>query len=285
MNQAELGAYLRSRREQLRPDDVGLVGGGRRRTPGLRRDEVAVLASVSADYYERIEQGRGPRPSPSTLAAVSRALRLTPDQRDHVFLLAGQAPPVGTRLSPGPDPGLMLILDALAATVPALIADSLYNVLAQNPFNVAIIGRLATAEGRRSNFLWRWFTDPQWRSVYAADQHERLGTYYVADLRATVARRGTDAAAAGLVNELCEASVEFRRIWDRRDVAVKNTTVKVLVHPEVGRLDLRCDNVISPPTEQRIVLFRPEPGTDTADRLAKLRIPAGGPCAQLPVSG
>lgn len=273
MNQAELGAFLRSRRERLRPEDVGVVGGGRRRTPGLRREEVALLASISTDYYERLEQGRGPRPSPAALTALARALRLTPDQRDHLFLLAGQAAPPAPRVSSAPDPSLSCVLDALAPTVPAMIVDDLFHILVQNPLNIALVGPLAASGGRLNNFLWRWFTDAEWSSMYLAEQRETLGSYYVADLRASVARRGGDGLALSLVDDLREASAEFRRLWERRDVAVKRSTGKVILHPHVGRLDLHCDNVASPPSGQRLVLFRPKPGTDAADRLAKLAIP------------
>ncbi|MEE6258764.1 helix-turn-helix domain-containing protein [Plantactinospora sonchi] len=271
MERAELGVYLRLRRQQLRPDDVGLVAGGRRRTPGLRRDEVALLANVSTDYYERIEQGRGPRPSPATLAGIARALRLDTDQRDHIYLLAGQPPPRTYSPSPSAEPALMGVLEALAAPVPALIADNLYTIVAQNPLNVALLGSLATAPGRRNNFLWRWFTDRPWRSVYLAEQHDVLGAYYVADLRAAVAWRGRDAAAVEFVTELSEASPEFRRIWDRHEVNVKRAARKVLIHPVVGRLDLECENVLGADSGQRLVLFRPQPGTGTDDRLEMLR--------------
>jgi transcriptional regulator with XRE-family HTH domain len=268
----ELGAFLRSRRERLQPADVGLVAGGRRRAPGLRRDEVAMLADMSTDYYERIEQGRGPRPSRSMLGAIARALRLSLDERDHVYVLAGQAPPERHQALGYADPGLMYVLDAVAPTVPALVCDDLHDVLAQNPLNTALLGPLAGAPGPAGNFLWRWFTDPELRGRYLADQHESLGREYVADLRATAGRRSTDPAVTALVARLSEASAEFREIWARREVAVRRTTRKVLTHPDVGRLDLQCDVVLSPPSGQRLVLFRPEPGTGTAERLAMLRV-------------
>ncbi|MFF5257979.1 helix-turn-helix transcriptional regulator [Actinomadura viridis] len=272
MERVELGAYLRSRREKLKPADVGLITTGRRRTPGLRRDEVALLANMSTDYYERIEQARGPRPSATTLGAIARALRLTPDERDHIYLLAGQTPPRANIDSRYAEPGLMCILDALAPTVPALVCDNLYTILAQNPLNVALLGPLAVTEGRNGNFLWRWFTDPEWRSRYLAEGHEPLGRHYVADLRATVARRGQDAFARRFVSALCTRSAEFKRIWERRDVAVRKSVRKVILHPEVGRLDLECDAVVSPPSAQRLVLFRPQPGTGTAERLEMLGV-------------
>jgi transcriptional regulator with XRE-family HTH domain len=233
---------------------------------------VSVLADMSTDYYERIEQGRGPRPSRSMLGAIAPALRLTLDERDHIYQLAGQAPPERHQSLGYADAGLMCVLDAVAASVPALISDDTHEVVAQNPLNVALLGSLSTARGRDSNFLWRWFTDADLRSRYLADQHPTLTREYVADLRATVGRRGDDPAVIGLVDELSEASAEFRTVWARREVAVRRTTHKVLTHPEIGRLDLQCDVVLSPPSGQRLVLFRPEPGTPTAERLALLRV-------------
>jgi len=272
VDQHTLGTFLRSRREQLQPADVGLVAGGRRRAPGLRRDEVAVLADMSTDYYERIEQGRGPRPSPGMLGAIARALRLTLDERDHVYALAGQTSPARHKSFGYADPGLMCVLDAVAPSVPALISDDVHDVVAQNPLNVALLGSLAAAPGLGSNFLWRWFTDPDLRSRYLPDQHEILSREYVADLRATTGTRGSDPAVRALLDRLSEVSPEFRTVWARQEVAVRRTTHKVLTHPEVGRLDLQCDVVLSPPSGQRLVLFRPQPGTGTADRLALLRV-------------
>ena len=272
MERHELGVFLRHRREQLQPSDVGLTAGGRRRATGWRRDEVAVLAYMSTDYYARIEQGRGPRPSPAMLGSIARALRLTLDERDHVYLLAGQPPPARHQALGYADPGLMCLLDAVAPSVPALVSDDLSDVVAQNILNVALLGPLARAEGRDSNFLWRWFTDDDLRARYLSDQHEELGREYVADLRAAAGQRRMDATVSSLVNALAEASAQFRAIWERQEVAVRRTTRKVLTHPEVGRLDLQCDVVVSPPSGQRLVLFRPQPGTGTAERLDMLRV-------------
>ena len=272
MARDDLGVFLRHRREQLQPSDVGLIAGGRRRAAGLRRDEIALLADMSTDYYERIEQGRGPRPSPSMLGAIARALRLTLDERDHVYLLAGHPAP-GRHQSLGyADAGLMLVLDAVAPSVPALISDDLHNLVAQNPLNVALLGPIAHAAGRERNFLWRWFTDDGLRSRYRADQHETLGREYVADLRATLGQRQADPAVTSLVDELRVASPEFAATWERQEVAVRRTTRKLLQHPDVGALDLQCDVVLSPPSGQRLVLFRPQPGTGTAERLEMLRV-------------
>jgi len=267
-----LGTFLRHRRELLQPADVGLVAGARRRAPGLRRDEVAVLADMSTDYYERIEQGRGPRPSRAMVGAIARALRLTLDERDHVYLLAGHQPPARHDSLGYADPGLMCVLDAVAPTVPAMITDDLYDVIAQNPLNIALLGPVSKQSGRRRNFIWRWFTDDALRARYLADQHEKLGREYVADLRASYGLRHGDAAVRTLVAELSQTSAEFQQLWARDEVAVKRSTAKVLEHPQVGRLDLQCDVVLSPPSRQRLVLFRGQPGTPAAERLELLRV-------------
>lgn len=272
MDRSALGDFLRSRRERLRPEDVGLVPGPRRRTPGLRRDEVALLAAMSTDYYERIEQARGPQPSPSMLGAIARALRLTRDERDHVYLLAGHPAPAAYVSLGYADPGLMTILDALAPTVPAMITDDLEGVLAQNPLNVALLGRLTDLGGFEPSFLWHWFTDDRYRRLYAENDRDQLTRAYVADFRAAVARRGADTEAGALVDALLAASEEFREVWALQEVAVRRTTRKVLNHDRVGRLDLECDVVVSPPSGQHLVLFRARPGTGTAERLAMLAV-------------
>jgi len=282
VDRTALGMFLRHRREQLQPSDVGLIAGGRRRAPGLRRDEVAVLATMSTDYYERIEQGRGPRPSTDMLGAIARALRLTLDERDHIYRLADQAPPPRHRSHGYADPGLMCVLDALAPSIPALITDDLSTVVAQNPLNVALLGPICTEPGRGRNFLWRWFTDDELRSRYAPHQHESLGREYVADLRLAIGARGNDPEAIGargndpevrsLTDELTAASESFRTIWQRQEVALRRTTHKILSHPQVGRLDLECDVVLSPPSGQRLVLFRPQAGSGTCERLSMLRV-------------
>lgn len=272
MDRDGLGRFLRMRRERLRPQDIGLIGGGRRRTPGLRRDEVALLASMSTDYYERIEQGRGPQPSPPMLGAIARALRLTLDERDHLYRLAGHQPPAAHVALGYADPGLMTILDALAPDVPALICDDLSTVVAQNPLNVALLGAVAGRPGHDANFVWRWFTDVAYRTLYAENDREELGRSYVADLRVAATRREMDAASTALIEALVTASQEFRELWARHEVAVRQGTRKVLQHPRIGRVDCECDVVVSPPSGQRIVLFRGRPGTDTAERFAMLRV-------------
>ncbi|MFG6401786.1 MULTISPECIES: helix-turn-helix transcriptional regulator [unclassified Microbacterium] len=270
--QQQLGEFLRARRDQLLPRDVGLTTGPRRRTPGLRRDEVALLANMSTDYYERIEQGRGPQPSPTMLGAIARALRLTLAERDHMYVLAGHPSPESHVSLGYADPGLMTVLDALAASVPALIADDLHNVVGQNPLNVALLGQLVGEPGLGSNFLWHWFLDPGYELLYEPNDREQLGRTYAAELRAAASRRPDDAAVLELIDELRTRSADFARMWDLNEVATTTKTRKLLQHPLVGLLDCECDVVISPPSQQRLVLFRGTPGTDTGERFRMLQV-------------
>ncbi|MEO6081985.1 MAG: helix-turn-helix transcriptional regulator [Umezawaea sp.] len=271
MDRSELASFLRVRREALRPADVGLVPGARRRTPGLRREEVALLASMSTDYYERLEQSRGPHPSESLVACIARALRLSTDERDHLYRLAGYPPPVSHVPSGYVDPGLMHVLDSLT-TVPAIVCDDLTTVLAQNPLGAALFGPSVGTAGREDNTVWRWFTDPSSRDVYLPAQHDRLGRGYVADLRASVVRRGNDPVAGALVADLLAVSAEFAEVWALHEVRPLRASLKTYVHPRVGLLEMQCDVVVSPDTGLRLVSLRPQPGTGSAERLDLLRV-------------
>ncbi|WP_051798151.1 helix-turn-helix transcriptional regulator [Catenuloplanes japonicus] len=267
---AELGDFLRRRRDALAPHEAGLPGGGRRRAPGLRRDEVAELAHLSVTYYERLEQGRGPHPSAATLSALSAALRLTCDQRDHLFRLAGHAAPVTAEVDEAPDPGLLSLLYANPVT-PGYLADDLGTILAQNPMNVALFGVFAGAPGREGNLAWRWFTSPAWRATLEPGQdHEQTSRATVADLRAVVAQRGYDEASRSLVEALIGASDEFARMWDEHDVAVLHCSTKHIREERVGALDLDCVIATSPHSRQRLLLLHPMTGTETGTRLARL---------------
>ncbi|MCS7477312.1 helix-turn-helix transcriptional regulator [Umezawaea endophytica] len=271
MDRSELASFLRVRREALRPADVGLVPGPRRRTPGLRREEVALLASMSTDYYERLEQARGPHPSEPLVACLARALRLSTDERDHLYVLAGYPPPVAHGPSGYVDPGLMHVLDALT-TVPAIVCDDLTTVLAQNPLGAALFGPSVGTAGREDNTVWRWFTDPASRDVYLPAEHEKLGRGYVADLRAAVVRRGKDPVSAALVADLLEVSAEFAAVWELHEVRPLRSSRKTYVHPAVGVLEMQCDVITSPDTGLRLVSLRPQPGTGCAERLDLLRV-------------
>ncbi|PAU44759.1 transcriptional regulator [Streptomyces albireticuli] len=270
-----LADFLRRSRDRIRPQDAGLPAGPRRRTPGLRREEVAQLAGMSADYYIRLEQARGPQPSPQMLAALARALRLTGDERDHLHLLAGHRPPAGRVAGDHVAPGLLHLLDQLPTT-PAQVLSDLGDVLAQNALARSLLGGVCTVSEHGRNVVWRWFADPAARDAYPAEEHAHYSRVHTADLRAAVTRRGADPAAVRLVERLRAASEEFAGLWDRHEVAVRRHSRMRVLHPVIGPVDLDCQVLLAPEGDHRLVLLTPPPGSDTADRLALLQVVGNG---------
>jgi transcriptional regulator with XRE-family HTH domain len=271
MDRAELAAFLRRRREALQPHDVGLPAGPRRRTAGLRREEVAALAGMSADYYSRVEQQRGPQPSPQMLAALARGLRLTLDERDHLFRLAGQAAPTRVRRSDHVHPALLRVLDRLDDT-PAQVTTDTAVTLAQNHLARALFGDQTAYAGAERSLFHRWFTQNAERAMYPARDHDLHSRAFVADLRRATTRHGPDSAAAELVRALRTASEEFAELWDRQEVAVRTTDRKVIVHPELGELDLDCQALHTGDASQVLVILTATPGTEDAGKLELLRV-------------
>jgi transcriptional regulator with XRE-family HTH domain len=271
MDRSQLADFLRRRRERLRPRDIGLPVDGRRRTPGLRREEVAALVGMSTDYYVRLEQRRSPQPSPQVLAALARALRLTDDERDHLFVLAGHRPPAGHRAGDHVRPGLLALLDQLEHA-PAQVLTDLGDLLAQNTLARLLFGGMCSvAEGER-NVVWRWFTDPEVRRLYPVDEHDYYSRLHVADLRGAVARRRTDPVADGLVRRLRAASAEFAVLWEEHEVAVGRRSRMRIQHPLLGPLELDSELLLTPAEDQRLLVFTPPPGSDTAAQLDLLRV-------------
>jgi transcriptional regulator with XRE-family HTH domain len=267
---AEMGTFLRSRRERVRPADVGLPSGPRRRVPGLRRDEVAQLAGASTDYYIQLERGEA-QPSEQMLAALARALRLNGDERDHVFRLAGRPTPPPTGPAAHVQPAMLDLLDRLVGTPAAVITD-LHVVLVQNPLARALLGPAPETRGLRASFLYRWFTEPESRTIYPPEEHEHHSQVFVADLRAVVGRRGHDPDVARTVTQLLRYSPEFAELWERHDVAVRRNDRKRIVHPTLGILDLNCLTLHSEDGQQRLLWFTPPPGTSAADQLELLSV-------------
>ena len=271
MDRAALAELLRSRRERLNPTDVGLPRGQRRRTPGLRRDEVAALAAISTDYYTRLEQQRGPNPSIAVLDALARALRLTEDERDHLFHLAGQ--PAPTRHSTGAhvSAGVLYLLDRLVDT-PAFVIDDLGTLLVQNQMSKLLSGDQMSLSGRARNHTWRWFTDIEARARIPESDWPQHSRTHAADLRATVGRRGDEPDVTEFVRDLLAASREFAELWAEHDVAVRRADAKRMIHPEVGLLDLLCEHLTSDVDGSTLVVLHPRPGTDCRDKLELLAV-------------
>ncbi|GAA1226935.1 helix-turn-helix domain-containing protein [Pseudonocardia alaniniphila] len=268
MDTAQLADFLRVRREALDPRDVGLPGTARRRTPGLRREEVARLADISTDYYTRLEQDRAPQPSPGVLRAITRALRLTLDERDHLFRLAGHPPPDRNRSDEHVAPSLLGVLDRLS-DVPAQVMTDLGATLVQNDLARAVFGDLTRLRGAAGTVVYRWFTDPRARAGYPVQDHATESRALVADLRAAAVRRD-DAQAKDLVRELRRASPEFEALWRLHSVRVMRSRRKRIQHPEVGLLELDCQVLVDEDRRQILALFSPAAGTSTAERLALL---------------
>jgi transcriptional regulator with XRE-family HTH domain len=260
IRRAELAAFLRGRRARLRPGEVGLPGGGRRRTPGLRRQEVAELAGMSVDYYIRLEQGRGPHPSEQILFALARALMLTRDERDYLFRMAGVSPPPAASPARKLDPATRHLLDSLDGT-PAYVLDAKYDVLAWNELATYFIGDLSGYPETDRNVL-RWMfrqpvDDPRW-----SDEDTLAFTRSsVADLRAAYARYPGDRSIEELVTELLGSSPRFAAMWAEQEVAVRRPVRKHVAHPEAGPLEFDCHVLHIPDTDQRLVIYSAEPGS------------------------
>ncbi|MDJ1134433.1 helix-turn-helix transcriptional regulator [Streptomyces iconiensis] len=269
-DRAGLADFLRRRRELLRPADVGLPAGARRRAAGLRREEVAQLAGMSSDYYARIEQCRGPHPSESIVSSLALALRCDLDERDHMFHLAGLTPP-SRRAGRHLRPGLISLADHLT-DVPVCICTDLDETLWQNRLADSVLGPMPSQAGRPRNFCWRWFTEPALRARSPAEDRHRHSTAHVNDLRAAYARRGADPEVAGLVRDLSAASAEFCSLWEKHEVSVRRSDRKSVLHPEVGLLELKCEVLLTPEADLKVLALFPAEGTDARDKLQLLRV-------------
>lgn len=272
MDLPELGSFLRSRRDRIRPANVGLPTGPRRRVPGLRRDEVAQLAGASVEYYTEIEQGLGSQPSEQMLAALARALRLTLDERDHVYNLAGRPIPRQGGPSSHMHPGMIELLDRLSGT-PAQVITDLHVTLVQNRLAAALLGDQSVHRDLSASLVYRWFTDPGSRAIYPLEDHDHHSRSFAADLRAATARRDTsDLEATRLVDALLASSPEFAELWKQRDVALRRRDRKRIVHADLGVLEVNCLNLFSEDGRQRLLWFTPALGTDSAERLDLLAV-------------
>ncbi|MEA9984673.1 MULTISPECIES: helix-turn-helix transcriptional regulator [Subtercola] len=271
MNSPELASFLRTRREALQPEDVGLSRGPRRRANGLRREEVAELAGMSTDYYARLERSNAPAPSEQMVGAIARALRLSLTERDHLFHLTGHTTPTRAQRGDHINPGLMRVLDRLHDT-PAQVMNSMGETLAQTPLAVALLGEQTQFHGDRRSNLYRWFTEPESRQIYPERDHERLGRVFVAQHRGVVTQQGSTSRAAALARRLTEQSPEFAAIWADHEVGLLHSDDKWFVHPEVGELSLNCQVLLDPDQEQCLLIFTAKPGTDSYERLHLLSV-------------
>lgn len=266
-----LAEFLRNRREALQPEDVGLPRGSRRRTNGLRREEVASLCHMSVDYYSRLERERGPQPSPMMLASIAQGLYMSLDERDHLFRLAGHNPPTRGVPAEHISPGLLRVLDRLDDT-PAEIVTELGETLRQSPMGVALTGDTTRYTGPARSAGYRWFTDPDARRIYAPEEHAFLTRMYTSGLRELVTVRGPGSRAAHLAELLLECSGEFRRVWEDHEIGIRPHDVKHFDHPEVGALELTCQRLVDPGQAHSLMVYTATPGSESYEKLQVLSV-------------
>lgn len=273
MDRRELAAFLRSRRERISPADVGLPTGPRRRTPGLRREEAAQLAFISTEYYTRLEQARGPRPSREVLAGLARALRLSDAERDHLHHLAG-APP-------GPPPGpsrevRQSILDLLRRLpqAAAIVTSATFEVIAWNDLAAALMEDFSALAPRDRNLVRKVFLGPapQGRRLYGVSDADGFARASARQLRATAARYPDDPEVTRLVDELLSGSAEFARLWASHDVCAEPTLRKTFQHPLVGPVTVNCDALDLRDRDQRVVIYTATPGSPSEEALRLLSV-------------
>ncbi len=270
MDRDALAEFLRRRREAVRPADVGLPAGVRRRTAGLRREEVAQLTGMSVDYYGRLEQARSAQPSPQMLRALARALRLTEDETDHLYRLARHAvPDRGTR-SVHVRPALLFVLDQMRDAA-AFVCSDTGVMLAQNEMAKLLMGDRVTGEtGLGASLTWQWFTDPSARETAPVDDQDEHSRVMVADLRAAWARRRTDADMSELVEGLLKHSPEFAELWARHEVATRRMQRKTFL-TRVGPITLDCE-VLATTDGQQLVVLTPPAGSSALEKLRLLAV-------------
>jgi transcriptional regulator with XRE-family HTH domain len=269
----ELGAFLRARRARLRPSEVGLPSGaGLRRTPGLRREELAALAGLSIDYYIRLEQGKETNPSTAILDGLAHALRLTEEEHGHLYTLANHAARRTWPSSPHPTrevrAGVRLLLETLRPC-PAYVQNTVNDILAANPEGLALFAGIDQWPTHRRNTLRYVFCHPTAHTLYP--DWDNTATATVAGLRARSTATPDSPELAALVAEISANSPEFARLWDHYDLRHRRSQVKAFHHPQVGDLTLSYE-ALNFEDGLRLSVFQAEPGTTDHDALKLLAL-------------
>ncbi|GAA0441212.1 DNA-binding protein [Acrocarpospora corrugata] len=243
--------------------------GQRRRTHGLRREEVAALCGMSADYYSRLEQQRGPQPSEPMLASIARGLHLSLDERDHLFRMAGHNTPSRNPRTDHIAPAIMRILDRLADT-PAQVVTLLGEALLQTRPAVALVGDETHFTGLARSIFYRWFTDPLARRIFPEEDYPKHGRIFTAELRTAYSRLGTDSRAGQIVTALLEQSSEFVALWSAHEIGIPRSDTKRIRHPDLGILELHCQALQDPDQGQALLVYTATPGTESYEKLKLL---------------
>ncbi|MBT0768439.1 helix-turn-helix domain-containing protein [Kineosporia sp. J2-2] len=271
MEPAALADFLRTRRERMQPEDLGLPHGERRRTRGLRREEVAAAAGMSADYYSRMERAAGPRPSEQMIAALARGLRLSLPERDYLFRIAGYEAPQRILRTDHVDAGLMRVVDRLVDT-PAVIMNALGETLVQTPAGVALLGDHSRYQGLSRSAIHRWFTDPAERLIYPPADRAQHSRVLASHLRDVIARSGPQGVPGQILAALEAGASDFAQVWAEHPVGVRYSERKRLLHPEVGELDLHCQTLLDPEQAQTLLVFTASPGSASQEKLELLGV-------------
>lgn len=270
MDKVEFGAFLRSRRERITPADVGLPAGARRRTPGLRRDEVAHLAYISTEYYTRLEQARAPHPSREVLLGLGRALRLSEAELGYLHRLAGvellgpAGPPLVVRQS------ILDLINGLPLAA-AVVLSATYEVLAWNDLACALMEDFSALSRRDRNLLRRAYLSPGVTRLYGVTGPDfaRTGAQH---LRAVAARYSDDPETVALIAELRSGSPKFAAIWDSRDVLDRPMLCRTFAHPVVGSISVTCDVLDIADRDQRLFIYAPDPRSPSAEAMQLLAV-------------
>ncbi len=266
----DLADFLRTRRMRLSPEQVGLIAGRRRRTPGLRREEVAQLAHVSVSWYTLLEQGRALHPSREVLAAIADALQLTPDERHHLFVLADQQPPAEAYTSHEQvSPVLHRVLDGLNP-MPAYVIGHRWDYLAWNTAAERVLLLSKSVPPYEYNAVWRIFANPLSHHLYHPNW-EQVAQKVLAEFRAESARSADEEWFKRLIADLQRVSPEFRAWWPRHDVRGRADARKDIAHPLVGCLTFE-QTTLQVPTqpELKLMIYAPLPETNTQEKLQQL---------------
>jgi transcriptional regulator with XRE-family HTH domain len=266
-----LSGFLRQARTRVSPADVGLPAGTRRRVVGLRREEVAQLANISVDYLVRLEQGRGAGVSDAVLAALARALQLSDDERAHLFYLAGSAPPRPGQIDGVVRASTLRVLERLV-DLPAMVLDAKSDVLAWNALAAALLGDFSAWAPPTRNLVWQRFLGVELRVSTSAEEGGRTAAESVASLRVVAARYPEDVGLRRLIDQLRSGSQSFVGLWDQTRPQERRSSTKTIRHPELGIIELDCDSLHMPESDQRMIVYSAPLNSPAADALALLRV-------------
>lgn len=263
-----IGEFLRNRRARIAPADVGLPEQGRRRTPGLRREEVAILAGVGVSWYTWLEQGRNANPSSQSLKRLARVLKLAPDETTYLFELAGHAVPRATAVvSETVSASLQRVLD-LMEQAPAYVLNRRWDRIAWNDAAVALLGDFSLEPRAQLNMVRRVFTNPATRQYVG--NWEEIAQAELAEFAASCARYPDDPWAAELIEELNAASPEFREWWPRRSILTKRTKRSLIHHPKFGVIALEVSSYqVSDDPDLTLRVYAPLPEDDSPAKLRR----------------